>query len=147
MHKKQEIIGFAQEIMQLLPSLIRGFSRYDHEYLALGKITKQQFLGLEYLLRHGPVPMKELTRYMCTSKPAATAMVKRLIAQHLVIRNRHPRDHRIVPIMLTRHGKRITEAIVCRRKNTLSRVFEKINKHDRKEHLRILKEIVRILET
>jgi DNA-binding MarR family transcriptional regulator len=147
MNKNQEIGSFSQEIMQLLPILMRGFSRRDHEYLALGKITRQQFLGLEYLLRHGLMPMKELTRYMGTSKPAATAMVRRLITQRLVARNKHSRDHRIVLIALTPQGKRITEAIDRRRKNTLSRVFGKIKRHDRKEYLRILKEIARVLET
>jgi DNA-binding MarR family transcriptional regulator len=145
--KNASLDRFSQELMGLMLQLVRGFARYEHRFLMQGALTPVQFWGLDYLLGRGACPMKDFSAYLGVSKPSATALIGRLITQGLVVRLHDKQDGRIVRIMLSARGRKLTAGIKEQRYRMLSFVFGKINESDRREYLRILKEIVRVLRS
>lgn len=136
---------FCRDLMDLLPRVIRGFVRHEHDYLISGRISPPQFWVLDFLYRNGACPMKALSQYLKISKPAATALIDRLIEQGLVLRQKEGRDRRVVMAVLSASGKRLTAAIINKRKKILGTVFGKISENDRRQYLKILRAIERVL--
>ena len=136
---------FCSELMELMPQLMRGFIRYEHDSLQRGTITPVQFWALDYLYNKGALPMSDFAHYLGITKPSATALINRLITQKLVVRQHDANDRRIVRIALTAQGKKLTASIKQQRYHALRSIFGKIEQRDRSEYLRIIKEVVRVL--
>lgn len=144
---KKELERFVSRLIELMPQMVRGFARQEHNYLTSGRITIPQFWALEYLSRQGKIPMGRLAFFLEVSKPAATGLVDRLISQGLVLREDDPKDHRVVWIKVTLKGHGIIKSIFRQKYQTLTKVYRHITERDRKEHLRILEEILKVLNT
>ncbi len=141
-----DVKQFASRMFALMPQIVRGFSRYEHNYLTKGEITLPQFWVLEYLAGKQASHMSHLAEFLHISPPAATGLVDRLIAQGLVARENDTNDRRIVLINLTVRGKRILTDIVKQRRRTVIAVFGQLSAEDRKRYVLILEQIAHILE-
>ena len=137
-----EIGQFGDRMIELLPQLIRGLAQYEHNYLSRGEITLPQLWVLEYLSRHGSSPMNGLAQFLKISKPAATGLVDRLIAQGLVRREEDKHDRRVVRVRITAKGRRIISNIWKQKRNTLVKVFGQISPSDRTQYITILERVV-----
>lgn len=137
---------FSKTLMELMPQMIRGFFRYEHQALRQGSITPAQVGGLIYLSAHGSASMTDLARYLGVTKPSATALIDRLIGQGLVSRLSDNQDRRIVKIALTVKGKKLMESIKKQKQLALCDIFGRISGFDRQEYVRILREVVRSLD-
>lgn len=142
---KNEIEKFGWRIIELMPQLIRGFARHEHNYLSSGRITIPQFWVLEHLFRTGINQMSDLASFFAISRPATTGLIDRLIAQKLVKRKDDSCDRRIVWIEITNKGKAIVRDILKQRHSALTHVFGQISVSDRKQYLQILEQMVEIL--
>ncbi len=140
-----DIERFGQRMIALLPRMIRGFARRESNYLSRGKITLPQLWVLEHLSRTADCPMNGLARFLGVSRPAATGLVDRLIAQGLVRRSRDPRDRRVVRVELTAKGRAILAAIWEQKRRMLVDVFGRISPADRTQYLATLERVVQIL--
>ena len=138
---------FAHRMMELMVQMRRGFSRYGNNELTRGKITLPQFWVLELLQREKTGKMSDLAELMGVSRPAATGLVDRLIAQGLVTRRNDATDRRVVWIAITAKGKSIIQKIWCQRKRIMVDVFRQIPCQDRKEHLRLCEQLVKTLNS
>ncbi len=132
--------------MELMPQMIRGLFRYEHQALRQGSISPAQIGGLIYLASHSPASMTDLARYLGITKPSATALIDRLISQGLVTRLSDHRDRRMVKIALTLKGKKLMESIKKQKQLALRNIFGRISGFDRQEYVRIMREVVRSLE-
>lgn len=139
---------FGQEMIQLLPEMIRGFARQESNYLSKGKITLPQLWALEYLYRnrHKGSPMNELASSLGISRPAATGLIDRLILQGLVRRVGDTHDRRVVLVNITKTGAQIIGKIWEQKQRTIVSVFGQISAQDRAEYLKILKQVAHILK-
>ncbi len=144
-----EIKRFGARMIELLPQLVRGFARHESNYLSRGEITLPQLWTLEYLSRQvqDGCPMNQLARCLGISRPAATGLMDRLIAQGLVSRAGDPRDRRIVRVRISPKGRRIVQNIWEQKRRMLVRVFGRISPSDRRQYLAILEQVVSILNT
>ncbi len=140
-----DIHKFSKRMIELMPQCIRGFSRHESNHLSRGKITMPQFWVLEYLSRKGERGMSELAAFLNISRPAATGLINRLIAQRLVSREDVEHDRREVRVKITPKGKRIVANVWEQKRHTLIRVFSKLSARDRAQHLMILERVVGIL--
>ena len=131
--------------MELLPKVMRGFARYEHNYLRSGEITIPQFWVLEHLSRDGIAKMSHLAKFLGISRPAATGLVDRLITQGLVRRKADLKDRRIVWIEISSKGLRIMRSILKQKLNTCIKVFGQLKAVERRHHLLLLEQLVRIL--
>ncbi len=141
---KMNIEEFVRTITTLFPQIVKGFARYEHNYLTRGEITLPQFWGMDYLYQEGKIKMSRLAQSLGTTRAAATGLIDRLIAQGLVLRKNDPYDRRIVWIQLTAKGKRIIHNIRRQKSRTLVKVFGKISPKDRESYLNILGQIAHI---
>ena len=140
-----DIEEFSKRMIELMPQCIRGFSRHEHNYLSRGEITLPQLWVLEYLSRRGGCLMSELAQSLKISRPAATGLIDRLIAQGLVQRENIKEDRRTIKVSITLKGKKIVANIWEQKRRTLIKVFSKLSARDRKQHLLILERVVNIL--
>ena len=136
---------FSRRLTELLPQLVRGFARHDHNHLTQGRITLPQLWAMEYLSRHGGGPMNEIARFLAISRPATTGLIERLIGQGLARRESDRRDRRIVRVTITAKGRRIVNNIWEQKRRTLTKVFRQISPGDRAQYLATLKRVVHIL--
>ena len=140
-----DVERFGRRMVELLPQLIRGFARHEHNYLSRGKITLPQLWTLEYLVRSGKCPMNQIARFLDVSRPAATGLIDRLILQGLVRREGDKRDRRVVQVEITARGKGILNAIWEQKRRMLVHVFGQISPADRAQYLATLERVVGIL--
>ena len=140
-----DIERFGQRMITLLPQMIRGFARRESNYLSRGKITLPQLWVLEHLSRTKDCPMNALARFLGISRPAATGLADRLIAQGLVRRGEDPRDRRVVRVELTAKGRAILANIWEQKRRMLVDVFGRIPPADRAQYLATLERVVGIL--
>ena len=136
---------FSKRMIELMPQCIRGFSRHEYNYLSRGEITLPQLWVLEYLSREGGCLMSELAKCLEISRPAATGLIDRLIAQGLVRRENREDDRRTIKVSITPKGKKIVANIWEQKRRTLIKVFSRLSARDRKQHLLILERVVHIL--
>jgi len=140
-----EIGRFGRRMIELLPQLIRGFARYESNYLSRGKITLPQLWVLEYLSRHKNTAMHELASFLRVTRPAATGLMDRLIVQGLVRREGDAKDRRIVRVNITAKGQRIINNIWEQKRRMVVQVFGRISPKDRAQYLGTLERVVGIL--
>ena len=145
MNKKMEIERFSRRMIELLPQMVRGFARRESNYLSRGKITLPQLWALERLSRQGECPMNSLARFLGVSRPAATGLVDRLIAQGLVRREGDPLDRRIVRVEITAKGRGIVRTIWEQKRRMITEVFGQLPASDREQYLATVGRVVKIL--
>jgi len=136
---------FGQRMITLLPQLIRGFARRESNYLSRGKITLPQLWVMEHLTRRKDCPMNELAGFLRISRPSATGLVDRLIAQGLAAREGDRKDRRVVRVNLTPKGRKILTNIWEQKRRMLVEVFGRISAQDRARYLEILEQVVEVL--
>lgn len=137
---------FGQRMIALLPQMLRGFARRESNYLSRGKITIPQLGALEYLSTRRESPMNELAKHLGVTRPAATGLVDRLIAQGLVSRQGDREDRRVVRVNLTPKGRRVLDNIWSQKRRMLQQVFGRISPADRAQYLGTLERVVEILD-
>ncbi|MBI5415256.1 MAG: TolC family protein [Candidatus Omnitrophica bacterium] len=140
-----DIQQFARRMMEVLPQCRRGFFRYEHGYISCGKISLPQFDALEYLFHRKHCLMTELARAFHISKPAATGLIDRLIAQKMVERILSDKDRRVVMVRLTAKGRGVVRGVSEHRRRSFMKVFARISPDDRRQHVKILEQVVKIL--
>lgn len=132
-----------------MPQLALGFSRRVHKHvhhdLMRGRLTLPQLWAMEYLCRHHSVPMNEVADFLTISRPAATGLITRLLAQGLARRETDRRDRRIVRVTITAKGRRIVQTVWDKKRKTLTEVFGRISPRDRAHYLATLERVVGIL--
>ena len=133
-------------MMEVLPRCRRDFFRYEHGYISRGKISMPQFDVLEYLSHRDACLMTELARTFHISKPAATGLIDRLVAQKLVDRLLSAKDRRVVKVRLTAKGRQAVSSVLERRRQNLVKIFAHISASDRRQYVRTLEQVVQILK-
>ncbi len=140
-----DIEQFSRRMIELMPKCIRGFHEYESNYLSRGQISQPQFWAMEYLSRTGECLMGELAAFLHISRPAATGLIDRLIAQKLVVRRMDQKDRRTVKVGITPGGKKIVAHIWEQKRKGFVQVFSKISSNDRRQYLDILEKVVNTL--
>ena len=89
--------------------------------------------------------MNELAGFLRISRPSATGLVDRLIAQGLAAREGDRKDRRVVRVNLTPKGRKILTNIWEQKRRMLVEVFGRISAQDRARYLEILEQVVEVL--
>jgi 5'-methylthioadenosine phosphorylase len=140
------IDDFAQKMNQILPEIMKGFSRRQNNDVYKGKITLPQLLILELLSRQGAFKMTDLAKFMQVTTAASTGIVQRLVRLGYVQREYDAQDRRIVRIKLVPKGAELIKKISQQRTQSVVRIFGQISQEDRQEYLRILMKVRDVLE-
>jgi DNA-binding MarR family transcriptional regulator len=89
--------------------------------------------------------MHELARFLGISRPAATGLIDRLLAQEMVRREEDPQDRRMVRVSITAKGRRAVKTIWEQKRRMIVDVFGRISPNDRAQYLATVEQVVRIL--
>lgn len=136
---------FADKINEIMPTIIKEFSRQHSNELFKGKITLPQFLILHFLHKNGESCMTDLARFMGVTTAAMTGMIDRLVKYGYVGRDFNPNDRRVINIKPTTRGSLVAKKISRQRKKSIVGIFCRISNEDRENYLRILTQIEQIL--
>lgn len=136
---------FAERMVALLPQMIRGFARRESNDLSRGKISIPQMAVLEILCREREIPMNRLAKALGVTRPAATGLVDRLIAQGLASRRGDPTDRRVIRVSVTPKGRRVFSNIWEQKRRMIAEVFGRLPAADRAHYLATLERVVGIL--
>ncbi len=139
------ITEFADKINDVVPVMIKEFSRRNVAELYKGKITLPQFLILGFLHNNGDSKMCGIAKFMSVTTAAMTGMVDRLERLGYVKREPEPKDRRIINVGLTSKGQELVNKINLRRREMIVDVFGKVSEQDRMDYLRVLTKVKDIL--
>jgi len=137
---------FADKMSDVMPVMIKEFSRRHASEIYKGKITLPQFLILNFLHGNEDSKMSDLAHFMSVSTAAMTGMVDRLVKNGYAAREYDPGDRRIIKIKLTNKGDELARKINHQRHQMIIDVFGKVSETDRSDYLRVLMKIKEILE-
>jgi MarR family transcriptional regulator, organic hydroperoxide resistance regulator len=137
---------FADKINDIVPIMIKEFSRRHVSELYRGKITLPQFLILDFLYRNEDSKMSGLAHFMSVSTAAMTGMVERIVKYGYAIRESEPHDRRVIKIGLTLKGRELVKKINQSRRQMIIDVFGRVSEKDRSDYLRVLAKIEEILQ-
>ncbi|MBU1090476.1 MAG: MarR family transcriptional regulator, partial [Candidatus Omnitrophica bacterium] len=98
------ILEFANELNEILPTIIKGFSNRQVNELYKGKITLPQFLILQLLHKEGELKMSRLAHFVNVTTAAMTGLVERMVRDKYVVRVNDPKDRRVIRVKLTVKG-------------------------------------------
>lgn len=136
---------FADKMNDVVPVMIKEFSRRQVSELYKGKITLPQFLILSFLHRNEDSAMSGLAHFMSVSTAAMTGMVDRLVKYGYVARDSEPGDRRVIKIKLTKKGSGLVNKVNSRRRHMIIDIFGRVSETDRADYLRVLLKIKEIL--
>lgn len=95
------------------------------------RATPGQLTLLRVLIDHGRCTMQELAEHLAVAPSTATAMVKRLLAQGYIDRNRDEIDWRAVWVKPTERGRQVFAVFDQARLASLSNRLEHLSQEER----------------
>ena len=139
------ITEFADKINDVVPVMMKEFSKRNVPELYKGKITLPQFLILGFLHNNGDSKMCGIAKFMSVTTAAMTGMVDRLEKYGYVKREPELQDRRIINVSLTHKGLELVKKINDERRHMIIDIFGKVSERDRSDYLRVLMKIKDIL--
>jgi len=141
----KDISVFSDELVRLIPYLIRGMLRKQTNLLSNGALTVPQYLTLGLINTYTSLKMKQVAKELNISLPAATGMVERLYQVGLIKREHSTLDRRVIRITLTPKGVRTLDSLRKKRKKAIEEVFSGLSAGERDSYLKILRKVKAIL--
>jgi DNA-binding MarR family transcriptional regulator len=140
------LYDFVDKIEDVMPTVMKGFTKMQKNELYKGKITFPQFFVMSHLYKHGESNMHELAKVMDVSTAAATGIVERLVRCGYVARVYDSKDRRVIHIKLTQKGSDMVKRIIQQRRGVTLEIFGKIPKEERDSYLSVLMHIRDVIE-
>lgn len=137
---------FSERLSELMPEVMRGFTRRETSNLIKSRITIAQFFVLNYLLKQQETMMKDVARFLNVTTAAATGIVDRLVNYGYLQRVFDAADRRIIRIKLTARGADLVKKVNLEKKKRVMEVFGKLDDAERQQYLTILSRINDILK-
>lgn len=136
---------FVNQVVILLPKIIRLLAKRESNDLFKGKITLPQFMVLEFLYKEKRAMMSKIAEILSVTAPAATGIVDNLVRDGYIKREYNQDNRRIILIKLTSKGKNLIERITEQRKALIRDIFGKLSEKERREYLHILTKLYKTL--
>ncbi len=106
------------------------------------KLSRQEGFAVNALGRGGPATMGALAEKMSSSMSALTAIIDRLVAQAIVIRERSEEDRRVVRIGLTAKGGALYQEHLKMQLDLSRKMLSRLSAPEQDALLDILRKIV-----
>ncbi|HUT18072.1 MAG TPA: MarR family transcriptional regulator [Anaerolineae bacterium] len=98
----------AQETTGKFLTLYRYLRQYGRQMHEEG-ISGRKIATLRYLSEAGPLPVGQLSTYLCISDSSTSALIDRLEEQGYATRTRSRADHRVVLVDVTPAGRELAD--------------------------------------
>ncbi|RKY29944.1 MAG: hypothetical protein DRP68_06695 [Candidatus Omnitrophota bacterium] len=144
MRKRKELYGCISHLDNLLPVLIKHFQVPDLHKLVGIKITFQQYLALNILIKKGRCMISDLSKNLGVALSTMTELVNRLAKKQFVKKIKDYKDRRIVWINLTEKGVKIIQEINRKKQKHILSVLERLTEKERQLLINILRKISQV---
>jgi DNA-binding MarR family transcriptional regulator len=111
------------------------------------QFTPAQVHGILWLGRDGALTMGELARRLGVSEKTITGVVDRLEREKYLVRQRDPKDRRIVRVVLTKKGQGVEKEFRLHIRKKLAALLELFDPEDRRALQRLLKKLIARMPT
>lgn len=138
---KKELSSFSEEVLRIMPQVLRATFRKSKDVLTQGKISLPQFLLLDILDLKGAIKMNVIAKSLRITLPGATGLVNRSVKMGMVRRLTDERDRRIVLIVLTSRGKATISQVRLSRRRAIEDVFSVLTVKERITYVDILRKL------
>ena len=137
----KNLSNFAEELLSIIPHLMRSAISKQGNALGTGKITVPQYILLDLLSASKELKMKNIAKELAISLPAATGLVNRLHKAELIKRGYDMKDRRAIYISLTPKGAKMIQEIKLERKKIIQDTFGKLTEKERHAYINILRKL------
>jgi len=142
--RKKELYNYISHLDNLLPVLVKHFQIPDlHKLLGI-KVTFQQYLALNILIKKGKCMVSDLSKNLGVALSTMTELVDRLAKKQFVEKIKDLRDRRIVWINLTEKGARIIQEINKKKQRYILNILEKLTEKERRLLIDILERVSQV---
>ncbi|MCL5438757.1 MAG: MarR family transcriptional regulator [Patescibacteria group bacterium] len=131
------------EVVFKISRLARGSMNFNS---TSSHLTFLQLQTLSFLKKKGRSQMGEIADEFSITMPTATTLLDKLADMKLVSREEDLRDRRMVIISLTPFGIKLFREAMKTRDEKIEKMLTYINSSDKKQLLRIMKHLVKVLE-
>ena len=142
--RKKELYNYISHLDNLLPVLVKHFQIPDLHKLFEVKITFQQYLALNILIKKGRCMVSDLSKNLGVALSTMTELVNRLAKKQFVKKIKDLRDRRIVWINLTEKGAKIIKEINEKKQRYILNILEKLTEKERKLLIDILERVSQV---
>ncbi len=137
----KELEKFSEQVVEIMPIIVREFAKREDNHLTRGKISCPQMVVLDYLSHHTRVPMAEVAKILSVKTSSASVLVDRLIREKMLKRERDDRDRRIVWISVTPKGRKVVGQILEQKRDTFKEIFRPLTAAERGQYLAVLNKV------
>ncbi|MGI0078855.1 MAG: MarR family winged helix-turn-helix transcriptional regulator [Nitrososphaerales archaeon] len=117
-------------------------ARIMEPFVRAEKITLEQYWILRLLYETGPCRIKDIAARIGTTSSPVTISVKRLERRSFLKRERSTKDERVVSVRLTGYGRTVFESWRKKRRKSLSRLFDSLDRIEKRTLLKLLEKVV-----
>jgi DNA-binding MarR family transcriptional regulator len=116
-------------LLELLPLFMGNVLKYGNLF---GPVQAAHYRVLALLSKEGSLPMSEIARRQYISKPYMTALMDYLVAEGFAERHPHPKDRRVIEIVITDAGRDHMRSSLDRFKGDLKALLSHLDENDLK---------------
>jgi len=144
--KRKELDRYILRLDNLFPVLIKHFQISDPHKLFGVKVTLQQYLALNILIKKGRCMVSDLSKNLGVALSTMTELVNRLVKKQFIKKTKDLKDHRVVWVNLTKKGLEIIQEINRKKQEHILSILEKLTKKERRILIDILERIYQVAE-
>ncbi len=136
-----ELNRFAEEVLEIMPLMVREFAKREDNALIRGKISCPQMVVLHHTAEHGEVTVSEIAKILSIEKSSASVLLERLVRQKMLKRRHDKKDRRVVWVGVTLKGRKVVSQIMGQKKESLKAIFGKVSRRERAQYLNVLQKV------
>ena len=136
---------FADEMLVLMPRLMREFLKRQPRFVTTGAISVPQMAILHTLVERKECKMADIAKFLFVTTPAATGIVDRMVKSGLLMRVPDIEDRRVIHIKATAKGRKIINVILRERRKLMLEIFKSFTSREREIYLNMVKKIYSFL--
>ena len=136
---------FADQLVRLMPRLMRHLMAQERNYLARGLITLPQLWALHQVAERQTCTMHMLAQALGLKSSTVTGLVDRLVKLGLLKRFNIQTDRRVVLAEITPKGRKILEHLDAERHKSIIYMFRHVSQKERAVYLDIIEKILKAL--
>ena len=144
--KSTEGYIFIDKLTSLINEIAEKITPTRVKILNANTYSKTQILTLSRLYNHRYCFISELADYLSISLPAATGLIKRMVRNNLVKKERDTKDARMVKVKLTQRGRNFFKAIYYKKKKKVIECLKRFKEEDRKNIIKYLSQLGKAIE-
>lgn len=138
---------FADTVIEIMPVILKELVAKQSDEIFKGTVTPLQFMILSFLKDAGEIKMTEIANFMDSSTAAATGVIDRLVKIGYAERTFDFKDRRVIRIKVTLKGANLVKKITEQRRQSIIKVFGKLDPADRDNYLQTLTKLRDILNS